>query len=115
LRGVRERGALGFCGLEPGTTPWRPHAIGRADAAGGALGSRVLTRPEDRSLAPVPNRWQPSADARCAILRRPGVVPARPRAELASAMSIPAESLVTKVRSARCKSEVLLVCEYQLS
>ena len=48
----------------------------------GTLGSRVLTRPEDRSLAPVPNRWQPSADARCAILRRPGVVPARPRAEL---------------------------------
>jgi hypothetical protein len=45
----------------------------------GTLGFRVLTRPAKRwSLAPVPNRWQPSADARCAILRRLETVPTPP-------------------------------------
>ena len=40
---------------------------------------RVLTRPARRwSLAPVPNRWQPSADARCAILRLLETVPSPP-------------------------------------
>ena len=52
------------------TRPWHARQPGPKSTGG----------PVD--MAPVPNRWQPSADARCAILRRPGVVPARPRAEL---------------------------------
>ena len=36
-----------------GDAPRQPHAKGRADAAGGALGIRVLSRPADRSTWPL--------------------------------------------------------------
>jgi len=61
-----------------GDVPRRPHANGPASRVHGTLGSRVLTRPADRSRAPVPTRWRASADARGARLRRRGPLPAPP-------------------------------------
>ena len=89
-----------------GAAPRRPHAIGRADAAGGALGFRVLTRPEDRSRAPVPTRWRASADARGARLRRLGAPPSARAPSLHLPRAIPAK------RSARRRAPLAAILRY---
>jgi hypothetical protein len=78
---MRESGArlVRAAGVRPAR---RPHAIGRAARVRGAIGSRVLMQPVDRSRAPVPTRWRASADARGARLRRLGGDHGRTRAEL---------------------------------
>ena len=85
------RAALGFRGASPGAILGgrMPTAALRAAMARSASGALRDQLPESWSLAPVPTRWQPSADARCASLHGRTLPRKRSRSPRAPSLHLP--------------------------